>query len=379
VLICASIAIGLALAGATLLAQTETTVRESRVVLFDRNTEGKGTTRTETNGAAFADRLPVADPKDFRIRRPCWIEGPSDTILMSFYDSGKIWIASSEDEGRSWRVFSSIEMPARRIAGGYFTRLSNSTLLLRVWPEDTYGRSSPESRRAYWVRSEDDGRTWSDPHLMFCGLYPGEAPIRVMSDGRWAVTPYSEIHSEGGAIEKAAALLLWSEDQGRTWSQPIRFPTPVDGNKGLSEVDVCELGPNSYVAAIRSDEGKGSWDGFYLSWSKDGLDWSVPVSLGERGRMPLFDRVGKLWALTYRLYDHALGIQHSAIRFSPQGEEWSPPIIIEQGVDTAPFLVQIKGRILAFNSRYPERTRITRHDITEKVRQLEIHLGDIPG
>jgi hypothetical protein len=270
-------------------------------------------------------------------------------------------------------------MEGRRIAGGYFTRLSENTLLLRVWSEDTYETSEVETRQSYWVRSEDNGRTWSDPRLMFSGLYPGEAPIRVMSDGRWATMPYSEVHREEGGIETGAALLLWSEDRGRTWSEPVQFPIPADGNRNLSEVDVCELGSDSYVAAIRSDDGKGSWDGFYLSWSKDGLQWSVPVSLGERGRMPLFYRVGRFWALTYRLYDHALGVQHSAIRFSRDGMEWSPPIIIEQGVDTAPFLIQVKGRILAFNTRYPERTQITRHDITERIRTLEIHVGDIPG
>jgi hypothetical protein len=93
--------------------------------------------------------------------------------------------------------------------------------------------------------------------------------------------------------------------------------------------------------------------------------------------MPLFYRVGKLWALCYRLYDAALGIQHGAIRFSRDGQAWSPPMIIEQGVNAGPFLVQVQGRTIAFNTRYPERTRITRNDITEKVKQLQKHAGTI--
>jgi hypothetical protein len=127
------------------------------------------------------------------------------------------------------------------------------------------------------------------------------------------------------------------------------------------------------------------WDGFYLSWSMDGILWSVPVStsgaappsLCERGRQPKFYRVGRLWALSYRLYDHALGVQHGAIRFSRDGKEWSPPMIVNQGVQNEPFIVQVKGKVIAFNYGYPDYTRLTRHDITAMVKRLLKHTGTI--
>ncbi len=309
----------------------------------------------ETSPMTLTNRLPGPDEA---WPGPTWIEGPDNTILMSFNYDGKIHIASSNDEGHSWEVFSTIQKPDQSIAGGYFTRLSETTLLLRL----------SQGQGHCWVRSDDNGCTWSEatpilPHRP--GLYASTAPLRVMSDGRWAATFY--IRTEGNDN----GCMLWSDDQGQTWSEPIEFPAPTDGNKRLDECDIIELGPDNYVAAIRSDEGiEGSWDGFYLSWSNDGLDWSAPVSLGERGRMPLFYQVGDAWALCYRLYDAALGIQHNAIRFSRDGKEWSPPMIIQHGVNAAPFIVQVNGKILAFNDRYPERTRLTRHDITAKVRRL---------
>jgi len=309
----------------------------------------------------FTNRLPgtdVAGPW------PTWIEGPDNTILMSFNYDGKVHIASSQDMGRRWQVFSAVEVPDDAIWGGYFTRLSENTLLLRL----------SQGKQSYWVRSDDNGHTWSQPTPILSGLYTSPAPIRVMSDGRWAATFYFEKKEN-----RYNGCILWSDDQDQTWSEAIEFPTPTDGNKVLDECDIIELGPNSYVAAIRSDEGiEGSWDGFYLSWSNDGLDWSAPVPLGDRGRMPLLYRVGSLWALCYRLYDATLGIQHSAIRFSRDGKEWSPPMIIEHGVNAAPFIVAVNDRIIAFNTRYPQRTRITRHDITAKVRRLLHHLGTIP-
>jgi len=329
----------------------------------------------EAGPMTLTDRLPGSDGA-----WPCptWIEGPDSTILMSFNYDGKIHIASSNDKGHSWEVFSTIQIPDKSIGGGYFTRLSETTLLLRL----------SEGKQSYWVRSDDNGRTWSEPTLIVSSLSGGvvafvTAPIHVMSDGRWAATSYIRTEEK-----EYSACMLWSDDQGQTWSEPIEFPAPTDGNKRLDECDIIELSPNNYVAAIRSDEGQeGSWDGLYLSWSNDGLDWSAPVptsgaappSLCERGRMPLLYRVGSLWAVCYRLWDPGLGIQHNAIRFSRDGKEWSPPMITQYGVsvNAAPFIVQVNGRILAFNDRYPERTRLTRRDITAKVRRLLGHAGTI--
>jgi len=313
-------------------------------------------------GTTFTDVLPG--------RGASWIEGPDNTILMSLVHAGKTYIASSEDEGRSWEVFSAVEVPGKEVSGSYFTRLSETTLLLRGTlreGDETY---------SCWIRSDDNGYTWSQPTPIVSGLYACPAPIRVMSDGRWAATFY--IRTDHEEYREYSACILWSDDQGQTWSEPIEFPAPTDGNKRLDECDIIELNPNSYVAAIRSDEGQeGSWDGLYLSWSSDGLDWSAPVPLGDRGRQPSFYWVGNLWALGYRLYDHALGIQHGAIRFSRDGKQWSPPMIVNQGVQNEPFIVQVNGRIIAFNYGYPDHTRLTRHDITREVRRLLGRAGTI--
>jgi len=327
----------------------------------------------ELSNMTLTDRLPGEDAVG---PWPTWIVGPDNTILMSFVHDGKVHIASSQDTGRSWQVVSSVELAGKQIEGwccGYFTRISETTLLMKIG----------EREESYWVRSDDNGRTWSQPTPILSGFYASTAPIRVMSDGRWATAFYFQKKDNG-----YNACILWSDDQGQTWSEPIEFPTPTDGNKALHESDIIELSPNNYVAAIRADDTvAGSWDGFYLSWSNDGLNWSVPVStsgaappsLCERGRMPRLYRVGNLWALCYRLWDPALGIQHSAIRFSRDGREWSPPMITpySASVNAAPFIVQVNGRILAFNDRYPERTRLTRHDITAKVRRLLGHAGTI--
>jgi hypothetical protein len=286
---------------------------------------------------------------------PTWIEGPNDTILMSFNAEGKVHIATSRDEGQSWEVASTIQVEESTISGGYFTRLSEETLLLTI--------TRDEPRQVGWIRSDDHGQTWSEPTPILPlvpHLYP-YGPILVMPDGRWAYCPYYQREQE-----EFRALLVWSGDQGKTWSEPIAFPTPTDGNQGLTECTVVQTGPGRYLAAIRGDEGPGNpdaFDGFYFSRSENGLQWSAPEPLNERGRMPLFYRIGDSWVLAYRQYDFPQRTQHSVLRFSREGQEWSEPLIIESGVNAGPQLVQVQGKILAFNTLYPETATLTRHEV----------------
>ncbi len=80
----------------------------------------------ETSNVIITDRLPGEDiPGPW----PTWIEGPDNTILMSFVHDGKVQIASSQDTGRSWQVYATIQAAGRRFrhwCSGYFTRISET-------------------------------------------------------------------------------------------------------------------------------------------------------------------------------------------------------------------------------------------------------------
>ena len=121
---------------------------------------------------------------------------------MSVSGDGQLRLARSGDQGRSWRFFSTVPGIS---SGGYFTRLGNGDLLLTSF--------AANPKQVAWVRSTDDGGTWSQPRPILAlteHLY-GWGPVCVMQDGRWAYCPYRQVGDK-----EFQALLTWSEDEGRT-------------------------------------------------------------------------------------------------------------------------------------------------------------------
>ena len=277
-----------------------------------------------------------------------WIEGPDDTILMAHHDSsGPPQLAESTDLGLTWRAVAALP------DAGPMTRLADGSLVMVT--------NAPGIGRA-WIRSPDHGRSWSGPTpipVEFRNRVYSWGPIVETSDGRWAYCPYAQ----NGNLD-ADALILWSSDRGRTWGEAIAFPTPVDGNKGLTEVALVQLGANVLLAAIRSDDVKnGGVDGFYFSRSQDGVSWSAPEPVGDMGRQPHFFRLADCWALTYRQWIPERRTNFSAVRFSRDGGQWSRPYRIQEGVQDGACLIEVEGQVIAFNQLYPQAAIRTRRVI----------------
>jgi len=312
----------------------------------------------------FSDRIP-----DLSSPWPTWIEGKDGSVLMAYGQStglggdGRVRIAESTDGGHTWTVITYLKYNTDY---AYMSRMRDGRLIMVVYNTHFEGEDTNNIYRDLgWVASTDEGRTWSELNRITIDspLLNAYGPIIEMPDGRWAYSPYTGKvgHPLKGPVLEIDPILVWSEDQGKTWSKPIHFSAGADGNRGLSEMTIAQLGPTEYVAAIRSDESPGGWDGFYLSRSTDGSNWSVPTSLGENGRMPMIYRIEPLWVLTYRQYVPADNTQYSAYRVSNDGITWSAPQRIERGVNNAPFLVRVGNELVAFNHGFPDRARITRN------------------
>ena len=59
----------------------------------------------------------------------------------------------------------------------------------------------------------------------------------------------------------------------------------------------------------------------------------------------------------------AMATNFSCVRFSRDGQRWSKPFIIEEGVQDGAHLVNVKGQLIVFNQRYPQHDVRTRYVI----------------
>ena len=274
-----------------------------------------------------------------------WMAGPDGLIFMGFARQ----LARSDDAGLTWQIVS--QLPCQF---NDFRLFSDGSIVVT---------GSRKEQRTGWTRSRDEGKTWSEftpIPIEWDFRTRNYGPIYEMSDGRWAYAPYAETNKH----DRTNSLILWSDDQGTTWSQPIAFPEPIDGNQGKTEVALLEYQPGKLIAALRTDDtDPGGFDGGYFSLSDDGYHWSVPKPIGDRIRQPHFYHIGNVFCLTYRQYAPWDGTGYATVRFSENGTSWSQPFRIRRSVQDGPNLVLSHGKVLAFNTLYPQNDVRTRQEI----------------
>ena len=120
--------------------------------------------------------------------------------------------------------------------------------------------------------SDDDGKTWAEPLKVVAG-YACSSPVRVLKTGRLILGLYSEdskTHNAYGAVTS-------SDDNGRTWCEPVKID-----NSGYyldAETDVVELPDGTLYAVMRGLIEPGSHGAFSIS-KDSGKNWTSAKDIG---------------------------------------------------------------------------------------------------
>lgn len=118
--------------------------------------------------------------------------------------------------------------------------------------------------------SDDHGKTWSKPEVLFSkpGAFTRQ-PAVIMDDGAWLLPMY---YTPSKGITKGAesnySVTEISSDSGKTWRE-----CTVPDSAGLVQPSVLKTGRHSYVAFFRSRFA----DWVYRATSTDGCAWTSPV------------------------------------------------------------------------------------------------------
>ena len=128
--------------------------------------------------------------------------------------------------------------------------------------------SLPKGARVSMVRSSDNGSTWSAAETVVDSPIDDRDPsITQLRDGRLVVTYMSYVPGRRPATHEV--LLIWSEDDGKTWGTPQPIDTPLKGNEAVSE-PIRELSDGTLLLPLYGALKPGEKDSSVMMLSRDG-------------------------------------------------------------------------------------------------------------
>ena len=254
-------------------------------------------------------------------------------------EAGVIKQVRSTDNGKTWS-------DARVVAEDpYYDFRTSSTgiqlpdgkILLPFYPFDAAGRKKQKNKPGWWgywpggmmIVSNDNGKTWSKPIKL-------PKPFRPFANGGYlAYTCGKIIRLADGTLllgihgrspdEKPCTGVVRSVDNGETWTDFVRIA--ADDERNYFEPSFAVLGNGDILALNRTAGTGGGW--MYKCISEDdGRTWSKPVKTEIQGAVPeLIVLPSGNMLCSYRSYAGANDTRMCISR--DQGKTWVNEMVID--------------------------------------------------
>ncbi len=197
----------------------------------------------------------------------------------------RIMRVESVDRGRSWSTPRPLTELLDDDPDGWFwncpriSTLRDGRLAAVVDRIRGHGRDhSDGGEQTNWLYlSDDEGRTWSDPlPTPVRGIVPDQLIElrRGPKAGRWLIGAHSKEHCGPGM--KCAQRVWWSDDRGASWQGPSVAAQSAE--YWFCEGSVLELPGGELVCFLRENSAMG-YDMFKVLSRDGGESWGEPVRL----------------------------------------------------------------------------------------------------
>ena len=229
--------------------------------------------RSEDGGLTWSERLPTpaswATSMETPTVFPVDLAGGGRRLIM-FSGLYPVRMARSEDEGETWTELEPIGHFGGVVAMSSVERLrSLDGELMALFHDDGRFFRRPTSRyeripgfepefKVYKTISLDDGLTWSEPEVI--AEHPEahlcEPGLIRSPDGREIAVLLRENSRQFNSF------VIFSPDEGRTWSRPIELPSSLTGDRHVGRYT-----PDGRLfITFRDQEPSSPWRGDWVGW-----------------------------------------------------------------------------------------------------------------
>lgn len=225
--------------------------------------------------------------------------------LLCLYNRGQamyatdltFWQARSTDGGVTWQEHiqitdRSLDDRPYSYHSPFVSRMSNGLLVIISFRVDRSDPNKPifnaetgglTELEIILMRSTDNGRSWSPPEIIAVpeGLViTPSSPIVELLSGRWFLA-----HDRWHAFDdpgpyKPRTICFFSDDQGKSWHEPVSFANSEATGKGFWHGRVMRLTDGRLFAlfwsAVMGENGLEDLPLHRAIGSADGREWSIP-------------------------------------------------------------------------------------------------------
>lgn len=215
-------------------------------------------------------------------KNPDMVELPSGRLLLVYSDNDAHWsvenqvltILASDDQGKNWHLFSKVDSADmrqghERLVTPRLSYLSDGRLVVLCDHDDFsyFHYEQGSGIDAWW--SEDGGKTWSQPQRTgILGFEPDrmiELPDGTLAVGSHIMNPESQEYEE---------IISVSADGGKTWTK--RATVAHDGYHFFCEGAMVLLNDGKELACIMRENHSAGIPSFVAFSQDNGHTWSEP-------------------------------------------------------------------------------------------------------
>ncbi len=241
---------------------------------------------------------------------------------------GRLCMVRSSDEGRTWTEPAVLYDDKDDNRDPHISQLDDGTLICTFFSvADQSAKGASKGVGTQVVTSHDNGKTWDTKARTLFPEWFCSAPVRQLPNGTCLLGLYREdpeTHLNVGGTAR-------STDRGLTWETPVAIKAP--GVSLNAETDVIRLTDGRLYAALRSTKN----DMYEAISSDEAKSWSEAKKAGFPAHCPHLNRLstGEI------LLGHRL--PHTSIHVSRDDtKSWQGPYEIDSCIGAYPATIELK-------------------------------------